>query len=143
MTENDVQRRLEAVTQILQRLAEIPQASFEDFMGEYRRVDRALYCLQATIQALLDLRSLLVSKLSLSAPRTSAEILPVLEQECHFTEGSENRFRQIVGIWHRIVLLCGRVDEEIIYRILTEERGDLAGLRQLLLDCFDRRPENQ
>ena len=75
MSESDVQRRLEILRVNLERLAEIPQATFEEFSADFRNLDSALHRLQTSIQALLDLGALLVSRLGLPAPSTSIDIL--------------------------------------------------------------------
>lgn len=137
MNGNDVQRRLEILRVNLERLAEIPQETFEDFSADFRNLDSALHRLQTSIQALLDLGALLVSRLGLPAPRTSIDILSSLEDAGHLPAGSSVRFRPILGFRNRVVHLYDRIDERIVYRILTEERGDLARLLELLLDALE------
>ncbi len=125
MSENDVQRRLETLRVNLELLAKIPQETFEVFAADFRNLDSALHRLQTSIQALLDLGAVLISRLGLSAPRTSLDILSTLEESGHLPEGSSLRFRPIIGFRNRVVHLYDRIDEEIVYRVLTEERGDL------------------
>jgi len=137
VSESDVQRRLEILRVNLERLAEIPQETFEEFSADFRNLDSALHRLQTSIQALLDLGALLVSRLGLPAPSTSIDILAKLEESGHLPEGSSVRFRPIVGFRNRVVHLYDRIDERIVYRILTEERGDLAELLELLLDALE------
>ncbi len=137
MNGNDVQRRLEILRVNLERLAEIPQETFEEFSADFRNLDSALHRLQTSIQALLDLGAVLVSRLGLPAPRTSLDILSSLEQAGHLPVGSSVRFRPILGFRNRVVHLYDRIDERIVYRILTEERGDLAELLELLLDALE------
>jgi uncharacterized protein YutE (UPF0331/DUF86 family) len=99
---------------------------------------QTLHRLQTSIQALLDLGSLLVSRLGLPVPRTSADVLSHLEEAGHLPEGAAVRFRPIIGFGNRVVHLYDRIDERIVYRILTEERADIAELLELLLDILDR-----
>jgi len=134
----DVQRRLEILRTNLELLDEIPQASFEEFAADFRNLDSALHRLQTSIQALIDLGAVLISKLGLPAPRTSLDVLSSLEEAGHLPEGSTTRFRAIIGFRNRVVHLYDRIDERIVYRILTEERGDLAELLELFLATFER-----
>lgn len=138
MIENDVERRLEILRVNLERLAEIPQESFEVFSADFRNLDSALHRLQTSIQALLDIGAVLASRLGLPAPRTSIDILSNLEESGHLPKGSSAKFRPILGFRNRVVHLYDRIDEEIVYRILTEERGDLAELLDLFLDALER-----
>jgi uncharacterized protein YutE (UPF0331/DUF86 family) len=137
VTDSDVQRRLEILRENLERLAEIPQGSLAEFAGDFRNLDSALHRLQTSIQALLDLGALLVARLGLPAPRCSLEILSRLEEAERLPPGSTIRFRPIVGFRNRVVHLYDRIDEQIVYRILTEERGELAELLELLLDVHE------
>lgn len=138
MSENDIQRRLEILRVNLECLAQIPQATFEEFSADFRNLDSALHRLQTSIQALLDIGAVLVSRLGLPAPRTSIDILSSLEESGHLPEGSSLRFRPILGFRNRVVHLYDRIDEKIVYRILTEEREDLTDLLELLLDALER-----
>ncbi len=143
MSANDVQRRLEILRANLARLAEIPQETFEVFSADFRNLDSALHRLQTSIQALLDLGAVLVSRLGLPAPRTSIDILTSLEAAGHLPEGSSVRFRPILGFRNRVVHLYDRIDEKIVYRILTEERGDLAELLELFMEALERAPASE
>jgi uncharacterized protein YutE (UPF0331/DUF86 family) len=136
--DSDIQRRLEILRANLERLAELPQGTFEEFSADFRNLDSALHRLQTSIQALLDLGAVLVSRLALPAPRTSIDILSGLEEAGHLPEGSSDKFRPIIGFRNRVVHLYDRIDEKIVYRILTEERGDLAELLDLLLEALER-----
>jgi uncharacterized protein YutE (UPF0331/DUF86 family) len=138
VSENDVQRRLEILRVNLEYLARIPQATFEEFSADFRNLDSALHRLQTSIQALLDIGAVLASRLGLPAPRTSIDVLSSLEQAGHLPEGSSLKFRPILGFRNRVVQLYDRIDEKIVYRILTEERGDLAELLDLLLEALER-----
>lgn len=46
--------------------------------------------------------------------------------------GAATRFAPIVGFRNRILHLYDRVDPQLVYRILTENRADLADLARLL-----------
>ncbi len=109
------------------------QAPFN--LADFRNLDSALHRLQTSIQALLDIGAVLVSRLGLPAPRTSIDILSSLEEAGYLPEGSSVRFRPIIGFRNRVVHLYERIDEKIVYKILTEERADLAERLELLLDA--------
>lgn len=137
MTREELGKKLEVLRENLRRLAELPQESFETFAADFRNVDSALHRLQTSIQALIDLATSKCARLGLGAPGTSWEVLELLEREAHLPAGSARRFGPIFGFRNRIVHLYDAVDERIVYRILTEERGDLAELLELLLAIPD------
>lgn len=132
--------KLQILRENLQRLAEIPQASYEQFSADFRNIDSALHRLQTSIHALIDLGALAVAQLGLSTPASSAEILERLEGAGRLPWGSAERFLPIVGFTNRVVHLYDRIDPRIVYRILTQERGDLEELARLLLAALERAP---
>ncbi len=133
MTDEHIEAKLDSLRESLERLQELPQASFEDFSADFRTIDSALHRLQISIQALIDLASHRVAQLALRTPRTSYEVFERLEEAGHLPAGSAKRFAPIVGFRNRVVHLYDRVDARIVYRILCDCRQDLTELLQLLL----------
>jgi uncharacterized protein with HEPN domain len=88
MRHDSLHTKISIIRSNLERLAAIPQASFEAFAADFRNLD--------------------------SAP--------------------------IFGFRNRIVHLYDRIDERIIYRILREQRDDLAELLDRLLASIERAP---
>lgn len=141
MTLENIQSKLDMLRENLERLEQIPQASFEEFAGDFRNVDSAQHRLQTSIQALINVGSFLLALLGLPAPRTSREILERLEEGGHVPPGTVERFGPIFGFRNRIVHLYDRVDSRIVYRILRENRTDLADLMTVMLDVAARATE--
>jgi uncharacterized protein YutE (UPF0331/DUF86 family) len=137
VTRDDLRNKLELLRESLRRLAELPQASFEEFARDFRNVDSALRWLQTSIQALIDVATYKAARLGLGAPGSSWELLEKLEFEGHLPAGSARRFGPKFGFHNRIVHMYDDVDDRIVFRILTEERVDLAELLDLLLAIED------
>lgn len=57
MNGEEIQAKLGILRENLDKLARIPQATIEEFQGDFRNVDAALHLLQTSIQALLDIGS--------------------------------------------------------------------------------------
>jgi uncharacterized protein YutE (UPF0331/DUF86 family) len=130
---DDRTRKAQVVRANLEQLAQIPQTSYEEFAADFRNVGAALHLLQTAIQALVDLGSRSCADLGLDTPRTSFEILERLEADGRLPEGSARRFTPLVGFRNRVVHLYDRIDPRIVYRIVTERRGDVLDLLELLL----------
>lgn len=135
MSEDELQGKLALIRENLERLAQIPQGSYEEFDSDFRNIDSALHRLQTSIQALIDIGSMVMAQQGLGAPNTSREILERLEASGRLPPGSVARFGPIFGFRNRIVHLYDRVDPEIVYRVLREDRGDLAELARLLVEA--------
>ena len=134
MTEEELRTKLAVLRDNLERLEQIPQKSLEEFVADFRNLDSVLHRLQTSIQALIDVASFKLTRLGLAAPASSHAILERLETAGHLPAGAAARFAPVFGFRNRIVPLYDRIDPAIVYRLLTEERGDLAELCDLLLD---------
>jgi uncharacterized protein YutE (UPF0331/DUF86 family) len=133
MTHEEVLGKAQVVRGSLDKLALIPQRTYEEFMSDFRNLEASLRLLQTSIQALIDLGSRLCARLGLEAPRTSQEILERLEADGRLPAGSARRFAPIIGFRNRVVHLYDRIDTAIVYRIVTERRQEIGDLLDLLL----------
>lgn len=141
MTFEQAQSKLDILKVHLARLDEIPQSTFEEFSSDFRNVGAALYLLQTSIQALIDLGSYLVAQGSLAAPRTSHEVFERLEQAGHLPSDVARRMAPIIGFRNRVVHLYDRIDERRLYEILTVHRRDLIELLDLLLAAAEKQAD--
>jgi uncharacterized protein YutE (UPF0331/DUF86 family) len=137
MTFEQVQSKLDVLKENLSKLAEIPQASYESFAGDFRNVASTLYLLQTSIQALIDLGAYISMQRALPTPKTSHEVFERLEEAGVLPAGYAQRCAPIVGFRNRIVHLYDRVDDRRVYEILMNHRNDLAELLDLLLSALD------
>ena len=137
MTLDEVRSKADIVRRQLEDLARVPQASYEDFAGDFRNLPCALHLLQTSIQALIDMAGVAASRLGVGAPTSSLDILERLEAGGHLPAGSATRFGPIVGFRNRVVHLYDRIDARIVFRVVTEEREDLEALLSLLLEALE------
>jgi len=137
MTSEQIQSKLDRLRDNLARLDEIPQGSLEEFLADFRNVGAALYLLQTSIQALIDVASFAVAQRALPTPRTSHEVFERLEQAGLVPAGTAARAAPIVGFRNRIVHLYDRVDERRVYEVLTQHRRDVPELLDLVLAILD------
>ena len=140
MTQADVADKAAFVRAALEGLESLPQDSLESFLADPRNLPSALHWMQTAIQALVDIGLIVVSARGLPTPRSSSEVLERLEEAGALPPDSSLRFRPIVGFRNRVVHLYDRIDPEIVYRVLVEDRGDLVELLDLLLAtvaCLD------
>lgn len=133
MTFDELRERLDVLRSNLEPQDLIPQASFEEFASDFRNKPCAIYLLQTSIQALVDLGSFHVSRLGLATPRRSQEVFERLEEGGYLPAGTAARCVAIVGFRNRVVHLYDRIDARIVYQVLTGNRRDLAELLDLLL----------
>jgi uncharacterized protein YutE (UPF0331/DUF86 family) len=137
MTAEGVASKLAILRENLERLEQIPQASYEAFVADFRNLDSALHRLQTSIQALIDIASFAAARHALGAPVTSVDALQKLEDAKRLPAGATRRFTPVLGFRNRVVHLYDRVDPEIVYRILTQNRPDIIELARLLTLALD------
>ena len=135
MTRADLADRAAFVREALAALETLPLGSLDEFLADRRNLPSALHWLQTAIQALLDIGLMAVAARGLPSPRTSADVLERLEEAGALPAGTTRRYLAIVGFRNRVVHLYDRIDPAIVYRIVTEDRGDLKELLRLLLDA--------
>lgn len=135
MTRADLADRAAFVREALAALETLPLGSLDEFLADRRNLPSALHWLQTAIQALLDIGLVAVAARGLPSPRTSADVLERLEEAGALPTGTARRYLAIVGFRNRVVHLYDRIDPAIVYRIVTEDRGDLKELLRLLLDA--------
>lgn len=141
MTQEQLWSKLDVLKANLDKLARVPAGSLEEFTGDFRNVASTLYLLQTSIQALIDLGSVIVASRALPTPRTSHDVFARLEEAELLPPGTAARFSPIVGFRDRVVHLYDRIDERRVYEILTVHRQDLAELADLLPAALEQ-PES-
>jgi uncharacterized protein YutE (UPF0331/DUF86 family) len=134
VTSSDIADKAAFVRQALDELSAIPHTTCDDFLADRRNLPATLHLLQTAIQGLVDIGLILVSARGLRTPRTSIDVIELLEEAGALPAGSATTYRPVIGFRNRVVHLYDRIDPEIVYRILTEERSDLVQLLALLLD---------
>jgi uncharacterized protein YutE (UPF0331/DUF86 family) len=122
VTDDAVPAKLAIIRENLEMLERIPQASWQEFDADFRNLDSAL----------IDIACYLVAVRGRGGPRPSREALDTLEAAALLPPGAAQRFAPIVGFRNRIVHLYDRIDPQIVYAILTRNRGDLVDLARLL-----------
>ncbi|MBI2377698.1 MAG: DUF86 domain-containing protein [Deltaproteobacteria bacterium] len=140
MSEQEILAKLALLRDNLDKLELIPQTTLEEFNSDFRNLDSALHRLQTSIQVLIDVGSYVCAVRGLGAPSSSREILVLLQDHGLLPPDSVTRFGAIFGFRNRVVHLYERIDPAIVYRVVTERRGDLKQLCDFLLSAMQPRP---
>lgn len=140
MSPEQLQAKLVQLADAIAKLRALPQDSLEEFRGDDRNVDAALRRLQIAIQILIDVGSHVVARLGLGAPDTSRDLLDRLERAGHLPAGSAPRFGKMFGFRNRIVHLYDRVDDEMVFEVVTQHLEDLEELARRFIDLLAESP---
>lgn len=137
MKKEDIQSKIEVILDNLEKLHILKEKSYEDFIADFRNIDSALYKLQTSIQALLDIGSYVIANLGLKMPNTNAEIITILSDAGYIPKEKLQTYADMSKFRNRIVHLYNHIDTEAIYNILVNELDDIKDFYTTLLSIIE------
>lgn len=137
MRQEDIQTKIDIIVDNLEKLGTLRAKTYEDFISDFRNIDSALYILQTSIQALLDIGSYIIANLGLKMPNTNAEIIKILSDAGYIPKEKIATYTEISKFRNRIVHLYNHIDKKTLYDILVNELADLKDLFADLLKIID------
>ena len=119
-----VERKTQFIEANLARLEDLRQQPFEVFATDFRNVDSAIHRLQISVEAMFDLCAHFVARFRLKAPTDSAGLVQALAEANLLPEAHVKAYISMIRFRSRVVHLYQEVDEQEVYRILTEHLDD-------------------
>ena len=119
-----VERKIRTFEENLERLETLRQLSFNDFAADFRNVDSAIHRLQVSVEAMIDLCAHFVARLRLGAPADSAELVRALVKADLLPKAHSRIYVRMIRFRYRVVHFYQEVDEQEVYRILTDHLDD-------------------
>ena len=136
MKKEDIQTKIDVVLDNLEKLHDLKIKTYEDFISDYRNIDSALYRLQTSIQALLDIGSYIIASLGLKTPNTNSEIIQILSNAEYIPKEKVEAYTDMSKFRNRIVHLYNHIDTEMLYDILINELTDIKEFYTTLLEII-------
>ncbi|MGH7311190.1 MAG: type VII toxin-antitoxin system HepT family RNase toxin [Candidatus Rokuibacteriota bacterium] len=124
--------RLDTLDGYLRELREILPASLES----YRRVETRRACerlLQIAIESVIDVCGLLVTGLRLGLPGEEDDLIEKLAQAGVVPSALRDRLRRMKGLRNILVHEYGRIDDRIVYEVVTGGLGDFDAFKDAAL----------
>lgn len=137
MKQRDIQSKIDFFMDNQKKLNQLKKYSFSELSSNFERVDSAIYRLQTSIEALLDIARYIISDLGLRVPSTSAEVIEILLEEEFITPKHAKQYIQMVGFRNRVVHEYNSVDIEKLSELLQEDIEDLKKLFTALLEIVN------
>lgn len=137
MRKEDIQTKIDVILDNLEKLYPLKSMAYEDFISDYRNIDSALYRLQTSIQALLDIGSYIIASLGLKTPNSNAEIIKILSDAGYISQGKIETYTDMSKFRNRIVHLYNHIDKKTLYDILVNELADLKEFYTNLLKIIE------
>ena len=138
MKKGDIQTKIDAIFDNLEKLKIFSSKTYEDFISDFRNIDSALHRLQTSIQALLDIGSYIIASLGLKTPNTNAEIIDILSEAGYIPKNQTEKYKKMSQFRNRIVHLYNHIDTEMLYDILTNELDDIKEFYANLLKIIEQ-----
>lgn len=138
MKKEDIETKINVLLDNLEKLNSLKKSPYKDFIKDFRNVDSALYRLQTSIQALLDIGSYIIASLGLKTPNTNAEIIEILGEAGHIPKDKIETYIKMSQFRNRIVHLYNHIDIETLHDILVNELGDIKGFYVNLLNVIEK-----
>lgn len=137
MRKEDIQTKIDVILDNLEKLYPLKSMPYEDFIFDYRNIDSALYRLQTSIQALLDIGSYIIASLGLKTPNSNAEIIKILSGAGYIPEEKIVTYTEMSKFRNRIVHLYNHIDKKTLYDILVNELDDIKDFYAILLKIIE------
>lgn len=137
MKKEDVQTKIDVILASLENLNSLKTKTYEDFASDFRNIDSALYMLQTSIQALLDIGSYIIANRGLKMPNTNAEIIKILFDAGYIHEEKIETYAEMSKFRNRIVHLYNHIDTKELYDILVNELNDIKEFYTNLLKIIE------
>jgi len=141
MKQSDIQTKLDTVLDNLDKLSQLPTATYREFVSDFRNTDSALHRLQTSVQALVDIGAYVVSSLGLRTPASSVDVIEVLRESGLVGDSAAATYTKMVQFRNRVVHLYNRIDLRILYDIVTKEVRDIRDFYDLLLSIIASNPD--
>ena len=116
----------------LREIREIMPADFRDFLKiEKRRACERL--LQISIEGVIDICGLVVKGFRLGLPAEENDLFELMAKKDLITPAMKKKLRAMRGFRNIIVHEYGRVDEKIVYEMLTKRLKDFSEFKRQIL----------
>lgn len=138
MRRKDIQTKVDAILDNLEKLKFFSSKSYEEFISDFRNIDASLYILQTSIQALLDISSYIIASLGLRTPNTNSEIIKILADADLIPREKADTYIRMSQFSNRIVHLYNHIDTKTLYDILINELEDIKEFYANLLRIIEK-----
>lgn len=128
-----VQARIAIIEENLSRLAQIPQADFNEFVADFRNVEATKHLLQTAIEAMVDIWAHFVARLRLQAPENGTQLVKALAEANWLPKEHVSTYSKMIRFRNLIVHMYSDVDDRQVYDILRHHLDDF---RMFIADAW-------
>ena len=119
-----IETRIVIIEDNLDKLAQIPQTDFAEFIEDFRKVEAAKHLLQTAIKAMVDICSHLVARLRLQVPGNGTKLVQALADANLLPDEHVPKYTKMIRFRNLVVHLYTEVDDRQIYDIVRHYLDD-------------------
>lgn len=134
--------RLDELDGYLRELRHVVPVSVEG----YGKIETKRACerlLQISIEAVIDICGIMVAGLRLGLPAEEDDLFEKLEAAGVLSKETREVLRAMKGLRNILVHEYGRVDDQIVYGVLTERLEDFAAFKVEILQALEKHGRDQ
>ncbi len=134
-------RRLKMIQDLLEQIRALPLSSLDVFLADSRNYGAAESCLRRSLEALFDIGRHILSKGYGVAASEYKEIPKLLQKQGALTESEARTLYTLAGYRNRMVHFYDEVTGEELYRICTQELGDVERIAEAYRRWVKQHPD--
>ena len=135
-TQQKILEKLENFQEYMRYLRQLQQEAKSEkvFLADFHLFGNTERYLQLSIQAIIDISHLVIIDLGLRRPQDNYETISILFEKKIISEKLTQKITKMVGLRNILVHEYGKIDRELIYKILQERLGELEDFKKQIIN---------
>lgn len=121
---NKIRQKINILQKNIKFLDSLRQMPVDEFLADLRNYLSATRVLQISVEAMIDIANHIIARESLGMPQSYHDAIKILTREGYLPSDKEATFRAMIRFRNRAVHMYDEIDEQEIYRIISEHLGD-------------------
>ena len=135
-TQQKILEKLENFQEYMRYLRQLQEEAKSEkmFLADFHLFGNTERYLQLSIQAIIDISHLVIIDLGLRRPQDNYEAISILFEKKIISEKLTQKLTKMVGLRNILVHEYGKIDRELIYKILQERLGELEDFKKQIIN---------
>ena len=129
-------QKFQQLDEFLGLLRKISKTPIKLFLKDKLMIGSAKYYLQVSIECCLDVANHIIASEHLRAPKDYADSITVIEEEGLVPPELGERLRRMTKFRNRLVHLYGDIDDEYVYKFMTEDLEDIEEFKRIVISRY-------
>lgn len=122
----------------IEELEKIKPLEFDDYKRSIEKKRACERLLQISVEIVIDICNILVSKLRLGLPSNEEDIFIKLEKKNFISKNMKNKLVEMKGLRNILVHRYGEIDDEKIFEVLSDNLNDFEKFKEEILKILEK-----